>query len=146
MRKVQWERGFSTIEMVIALFGFVLASLVGLHLVALSTGAAAESSSIAANLARARMEELLSLPPSQIIRQNDTEVVKQVPPGQGRPYTVHTTVDTSDPARLDITVTATWQIAYGSACAPERSEGGCAGSLVTYTRTMQTRIAWPSTP
>ena len=49
MRERHKVSGFTTIEMVIvlSLFGFVLVSLVGLHLVAISTGTAAETSSIA---------------------------------------------------------------------------------------------------
>ncbi len=88
--------GFTTIEMVIvlSLFGFVLVSLVGLHLVALSAGTAAETSSIAANLARARMEALLALPRETLREQNNTAESHQIPPG-GRTYMVHTTVNPS---------------------------------------------------
>lgn len=137
--------GFTTIEMVtvLALFGLVLVSLVGLHLVALSAGTAAETSSIAANLARARMEELLALPPDQLRAQNDGEVRRVIPPGQGRAYTVHTSVAAPDPARLDLTVTVTWQLSYAAACASTPGSG-CAGSQVTYARTLQTRVRAPS--
>ncbi len=137
--------GFTTIEMVtvLALFGFVLVSLVGLHLVALSAGTAAETSSIAANLARARMEELLSLPPDKLREQNGSEVQQRIPPGDGRTYVVHTSVVAPGPARLDLTVTVTWQLSYAAACASGPGNG-CAGSQVTYARTLQTRVRAPS--
>lgn len=134
--------GFTTIEMVIvfALFGIVLVSLMGLHLVAITAGTAAETSSVAANLARARMEELLSLPPDTLKEQNGTEQHLQVPANGGRTYTVHTGMAAPDPARLDITVTVTWQLAYGGACVSTGSSSECPGHPVTYARTLQTRI------
>ena len=145
-----WRRasGLTTIEMVIvlALFAIVLVSLTGLHLVAISAGTAAETSSIAANLARARMEELLSLPPERLKAQNDTEIRHHVPPGQGRAYTVHTTVVAPDPARLDLTVSVAWQLNFGAACASTGPSSNCAGSAVTYTRTLQTRVQAPAQP
>ena len=140
MREPHKVSGFTTIEMVIvlSLFGFVLVSLVGLHLVALSAGTAAETSTIAANLARARMEALLALPPENLKEQNGAEVRRQIPPGQGRTYVVHTAVMAPDPARLDLTVTVSWQLAYGAACSGSSAE--CAGNQVTYSRTLQTRV------
>jgi Tfp pilus assembly protein PilV len=137
--------GFTTIEMVtvLALFGLVLMSLVGLHLVALSAGTTAETSSIAANLARARMEELLTLPPGRLKEQNGSEVSHRIPPGQGRTYLVRTSVVAPDPTRLDLTVTVTWQLSYAAACASGPGNG-CAGSQVTYARTLQTRVRAPS--
>jgi Tfp pilus assembly protein PilV len=141
------DLGFTTIEMVIvmAIFGFVLASLIGLHLLALSAGTAAQTSSIAANLARARMEELLSLPVDALKTQNDAEARRQVPPGTGRVYLVHTTVVAPDPARLDLTVTVTWQATFGTACAAGPN-AACAGTAATYARTLQTRIQAPVQP
>jgi len=135
-------RGFGTIEILVALslFSTVVLSLGGLFLLALSSGASAESASIASNLARARLEVLHSLPPSVIIGEDGRIVVEQVPPGQGRPYTVHTNVDTSTPGFLDITVTVSWQVAYGSACAAGTAGTGCAGKVVTQSRTLETRI------
>ncbi len=140
------EIGFTTIEMVIvlALFGFVLVSLVGLHLIALSAGAAAETSTIAANLGRARMEELLALPPDKIEAENDNEVPRRVPLDGGRTYIVHTVVVAPDPTRLDLTVTVTWQLAYGAACAGASAQ--CAGTSATYSRTLQTRVQAPVQP
>jgi Tfp pilus assembly protein PilV len=140
------KSGFGTIEMVIVLtlFGVVAMSLVGLQMIAISAGTAAETSSIAANLARERMEELLSLNPAQIIGQNNAEALQRVPAGGGRLYTVHTAVVAPDPSRLDITVEVTWQLSYGSACAAQGPGAGCAGSHATYTRTLQTRIGRPN--
>ncbi len=148
MTKPQTASGLTTIELVIvlALFGFVLVGLTGLHLVAISAGTAAETSSIAANLARARMEELLAFPADKLKEQNNTDVQRRVPAGQGRTYTVHTAVEAPDPARLDLTVTVTWQIAYGTACAPTGASSQCAGSQVTYARTLHTRVQAPPPP
>jgi Tfp pilus assembly protein PilV len=141
-------RGFGTIEILVALslFSVVVLSLGGLFLLALSSGASAESASIAANLARARLEVLHSLPPSAITGEDGRVVVEQVPPGQGRPYTVHTSVDRSAPGFLDVTVTVSWQVAYGSACAAGTAGTGCAGKLVTQSRTLETRIGSQESP
>ncbi len=135
------ERGIGTIEVLVvfSLFGLTLMGIVGLHMIAISTGTAAETSSIATNLARARLEEMLALSPAQILAQDKTQVIQQVPPGQGRPYAVRTTVDASNPARLDVTVTVTWEVAFGAVCGGG-PQGGCAGRPVTFTRTLQTRI------
>ena len=147
MRQRYRALGFTTIETVVvmAIFSFVLVSLVGLHLVALSAGTAAQTSSIAANLARARMEELLALPLDALETEHNTEVRRRVPPGTGRVYRVHTTVVAPDPARLDLTVTVTWQVAYAGACAAG-PDAACAGTPVTYSRTLQTRVQAPVQP
>src|SRR5437879_9647082 len=104
------ELGLTILESVIvlSLLMIVLLGVPGLHLLAISAGNAAEASTIASNLARARLEELLALPPSQIIQQSNTETAEQVPPGQGRTYTVRTGVEAPDRTRLDITVTVAW--------------------------------------
>ncbi len=145
MKKPYGVSAFTTIEMVIvlALFGFVLMSLMGLHLVALSAGTAAETSSVAANLARARMEELLALPPEGLRAQNGADERRQIPSARGRTYVVHTTVVAPDPARLDLAVTVSWQLAFGAACADTGTGAACAGKRVTYSRTLQTRVQVP---
>jgi Tfp pilus assembly protein PilV len=53
--RLRTEQGIATIESVVALsiLAIVLIGTIGLHLLATSVGAAAESSSIATNLARA---------------------------------------------------------------------------------------------
>ncbi len=109
----------------LSLLGLVLLGVTGLHMLAISTGTAAETSSVATNLARARLEELLGLPPSQIIQLNNTEVLERVSAGQERIYTVHTMVDAPDPVRLDITVTVTWQVAFNAVCVPGESGATC---------------------
>jgi Tfp pilus assembly protein PilV len=139
------DQGITTIESVIvlSLLGIVLLGVTALHMLAVSTGTAAEASSIATNLARARLEELLALPPSEILQQNNTEQLERVSSGQGRTYTVRTTVDAHDPTRLDITVRVTWVVAYNSACASWVPGVKCTPHTVTYTRTLQTRIYRP---
>lgn len=135
------QSGVGTIEVVVALslFGLALVSLFALHMVALSGSTTAETSSIATNLARARMETVSTLPPAEILAQNGREATQQVPSGSGRVYRVQTMVTSSDPDRLDIQVTVTWQVATGSGCAAGPS-AGCTGSTATYTRTLQTRV------
>ncbi len=147
MRTPSRASGLTTIEMVIviSLFGIVLVSLVGLHLVALSAGTAAETSTIAANLARARMEQLLAFPSEKLKEQNNAEMRWQVPADGGRVYTVHTTVEAPDPARLDLIVTVTWQLAYAGGCAAG-PDTNCAATPVTYSRTLQTRVQAPAQP
>jgi len=139
------ERGITTIEgvIVLSLLGFVLLGLTGLHILAISTGTAAETSSIATNLARARLEEILALPPAEIIQQNDTQSLEQVPAGAGRTYTIRTAVDETDSNRLDIAVTVTWQVTYNAACVARARDAACTGSTATYTRTLRTRIYHP---
>jgi Tfp pilus assembly protein PilV len=134
--------GFGTIEILIALslFAVVLLSLGGLFMLAIASGAAAESASVATNLARARLEQLRALPASALPRENDATSMQQVPSGLGRPYTIRTFVDGSDPAFFDVTVTVSWRMSYGSACASRASGAGCTGRQATKSRTLQTRI------
>jgi len=138
------ELGLTILESVIvlSLLMIVLLGVTGLHLLAISAGNAAEASTIASNLARARLEELLALPPSQIIQQNNTETAERVPSGQGRTYTVRTGVEAPDRTRLDITITVSWGQAYTSSCA-SGAGAACPGSTATYTRTLQTRVYTP---
>src|SRR5260370_4175674 len=133
------ERGLTVLESVIvlSLLMIVLLGVTGLHVLAISTGKAAEASTIATNLARARLEELIALPPSQIIQQNNTEAAEQVPAGRGRTYTVRTGVDAPDPTRLDITITVTWGQAFSASCASGEQGAACTGSTATYTPTRQ---------
>jgi len=141
MRARNREAGATTIEIVIAisLLGFFLVALAGLHMVVLVAGTIADASSIATNLARARVEELLSLPRAQVIGQGNTQALLQVPAGRGRTFTVHTAVDASNAAFLDITVAVTWQVLYGSGCSGQPGVG-CPGRTLTYSRMLQTRI------
>lgn len=141
------EHGITTIEsiIVLSLLAIVLLGVTGLHLLAISAGTAAETSSVATNLARARLEELLAMPPDQIVQQDNTQTVEQVPAGQGPAYTIRTSVDATDPIRLDIAVTVRWQAMYNSACA-SGAVSRCGGNTVTYTRTLRTRIPRPDEP
>lgn len=140
--KWRTEQGMATIESVVAisLLALVLIGTIGLHLLATSAGAAAESSTIAVNLARARMEELLAMSPSQIAQQDGARQTEQLPPDRGRTYTILTSVNPADRDYLDITVSVSWQSTYGSGCASGKSTGACRGTTVTYTRTLQTRV------
>ena len=139
------EPGLTILESVIvlSLLMIVLLGVTGLHLLAISAGNAAEASTIATNLARARLEELIALPPSQILQQNNTEAAEQVPAGQGRTYMVRTGVDAPDPTRLDITITVTWGQAFSAGCVSGEQGAACTGSTATYMRTLQTRIYGP---
>ena len=133
----------ATIESVVALslLALVLIGTIGLHLLATSVGAAAQSSTIATNLARARMEELLAMTPSEIVGQDATQQLEQVPPDGGRKYTILTLVNTTDRDYLEVTVSVAWQNTYGSGCTSAvKASGDCRGSAATYTRTLQTRI------
>ena len=139
------EPGLTILESVIvlSLLMIVLLGVTGLHLLAISAGNAAEASTIATNLARARLEELLALPPSEIIQQNNTEAAEQSPSGRGRTFTVRTGVEAPDRTRLDITVTVTWGQAYSSGCASGEQGAACRGTAVSYTRTLETRLYTP---
>ena len=134
----QAEHGITTIEsiIVLSLLAIVLLGVTGLHLVAISTGTVAETSSVAMNLARAHLEALLAMPPDQIVQQDNVQTVEQVAAGRGPAYTIHTAVDAGNPAHLDIVVTVTWHTTFNAACASRR----CAGDTVTYSRTLRTRI------
>jgi Tfp pilus assembly protein PilV len=142
VRVASARRGFSTLETLIALslFSVVLLAQGGLFMLAITSGTAAESASIATNLARARLEQLRALPASELAGQDGVNSVEQVPPGRGRSYTIRTAVTPDDTEFLDLTVTVTWQVVFGSACAAGGPGPECRGSLVTRTRTLQTRI------
>lgn len=142
------QRGFGTLETLVALslFGIVLVSVGGLFMLSISSGAMAESGAVATNLARARMEMLRALQTSGIVAQDDTTAVERVPPGRGRPYTIHTTARTTEPGFLDLTVSVTWQVAVGSACGAPARPAGCTGSVVTQTRTLNTRVRHEDAP
>jgi len=134
--------GFGTIEILVALslFSIVLVSLVGLVMLVIGSGASSESASIATNVARAHLEQLRTLSPAMITAENDTTSVEQVPAGRGRPYTVHITVNDSDPQFVDITVSVSWQAGSGSVCAGPPGGTSCAGRLFTQSRTLETRV------
>ena len=134
--------GFGTLEVLIALslLSVALLSLSGLFMVALSAGTAAENSSVAANLARARLEELLAMTPSKIAAEDGATSLEQSSPGSGRTYQVHTAVDSAHPDFLDVTVTVTWRATFGSACASGRPGPACVGAAREQARTLEARV------
>jgi prepilin-type N-terminal cleavage/methylation domain-containing protein len=146
-RALPAARGFGMLEVVIALslFAIALAGLEGLFLLSLSSATVAQTSSVATNLARARLEELLAMPRPAILAQADATSLEHVPPG-GLPYTVHTAVVSSRPGYIDITVSVAWKTTLGAACAAGGSGNGCRGSSITRTRTLVTRIEDPESP
>jgi type II secretory pathway pseudopilin PulG len=141
------RRGFGTLETLVALslFSIVLVSVGGLFMLSISSGAMAEGGAVATNLARARMEILRTLPASGILEQDGATTVERVPPVRGRPYTIHTTARTVEPGFLDLTVSVTWQVVFGSACGA-LVRPGCRGSAATQTRTLETRVRHEDAP
>ncbi len=132
--------GFGTIEVLVALslFGFVLVAIIGLLIGSMSAGATAESSSIASNLARQRLEEVskdiaergtLSSYPSTMTVGGRTYTFTMPPPT--------TTLTSPGNYVCNIQVTVDYQVAYGSACA---SDGACTGNVRTYSRTLESRV------
>lgn len=140
------ERGTTTLEcmIVLSLLAIVFSGVTGLHLVAMTAASQAEASSIATNLARARLEQVLALPPDQIAAQDNTEESEVAAAGAARRYTVHTTVDGRDPARLDVTVTVTWPARYDASCPTPSTGSRCATGGATFSRTLQTRVYRPA--
>src|SRR3972149_2711587 len=102
------EAGFGMIEVLIAvaLYAIALVSLFGLLIPSVTAGTIGESSAVAVNLARQRIEGLTALDVPMLLAQGcGTTVTAQVPAGQGRVYTL--TVNCSNqPAYVDVTVTA----------------------------------------
>ena len=148
MRRSSAECGLGTIEILVALtlFSVAMVGVGGMFMLSLSSGVAAETASIAMNLARARLETLRTIPAAMLLAENDNTSIAQVPPGQGRPYTIHTTVRRAGAGFLDITVTVGWQVAYGGGCASGNAPATCAGGLVMQTRTLETRVRGPDAP
>jgi prepilin-type N-terminal cleavage/methylation domain-containing protein len=144
LRAAAFDRGFGMIEVLIALslWGFVLLGLTGLFMVSLSAGTAAETSSVAANLARSRLEEIRATPRAEIAKAGNSTDVQRVPPGDGRLYTINTSVDSSHPGFVDVTVTVAWRVTYAAACFGGWP-GSCAGTVLPQTRTLQTRLRDP---
>ncbi len=120
------EAGFGMIEVLIsvALYGIALVSLMGLLITSVTAGSVGESSAVAVNLARQRIEALTTLPMPTLLAQNGAVTTARVPTGQGRSYTL--TVSISDqPAYADVTVTVTWNV----------------GGAQSYSRVLMTRVA-----
>jgi len=125
-RRTQGESGFGMIEVLIAvaLYGIALVSLMGLLITSVTAGAIGDSSAVAVNLARQRIEALTPLPLPFLLAQNGSVTTERVPNGQGRPY-VLTVAMNDQPAYVDVTVTVTWNV----------------GGAQNYSRLLMTRVA-----
>lgn len=145
------ETGFGTLEILVALslFAFVLVAIIGLLIGSISTGATAEASSIASNLARQRLEEM-----SAVLGQTGNPVLGDADarftiPVAGRPYTVITALADLGNNITDVSVRVSYQVSYGSACAgpasgyPASGGASCSGNVRTYERMLQTRVRRP---
>jgi Tfp pilus assembly protein PilV len=130
----------------LSLLSIVLVGLVGLFMVSLSSSATSDASSIATNLARARLERVRSLPRPAMIVENGTRSEQVMPWGQRRTFTIETSVDESSPPFLDILVTVSWQTAYAPSCRADRSAAPCRGTVVTQSRALETRVWDPEAP
>ena len=128
------QSGLQTLEVMIALslLSITLLGMTGLLVGTISAGAVAETSSVASNLARQRIESIRSTAP--IVPGTYTQSIL-VPPF-ARPFDIVSVVNAPVGRAADVTVTVTWQVAFGSACA----NGNCAGNVRAYTRTIQTKV------
>ena len=126
------EAGFGMIEVLIAvaLYAVALVSLFGLLITSVTAGTIGESSAVAVNLARQRIEGLTALDVPTLLAQGcGATATAQVPAGQGRVYTL--TVNCSNqPAYVDVTVTAGWTV-----------QGARVAGGQQYSRVLQTRVA-----
>lgn len=120
------ETGFAMIEVLIslALYGIALVSLMGLLVTSITAGSIGDSSTVAVNLARQRIEALTTLPMPGLLAQNGAVTTARVPNGQGRPYTLTVSIN-DQPAYADVTVTVSWNV----------------GGAQTYSRVLLTRVA-----
>jgi len=124
--------GFGMIEVLIAvaLYAVALVSLFGLLITSVTAGTIGESSAVAVNLARQRIEGLTVMPIPSLLAQNNIVTTERVPAGQGRPYEVRTSVTDLEPPptgqrAVDIAITVRWSV----------------NGAQTYTRTLRTRVA-----
>ena len=123
--------GFGMIEVLIAvaLYAVALVSLFGLLITSVTAGTIGESSAVAVNLARQRIEGLTVMPIPSLLAQNNIVTTERVPAGQGRPYEVRTSVTDLEPSTgqraVDIAITVRWSV----------------NGAQTYTRTLRTRVA-----
>lgn len=125
-RRTQGEAGFGMIEVLIAmaLYGIALVSLMGLLITSVTAGSIGDSSAVAVNLARQRIEALTPLPLPMLLAENGVVTTARVPSGQGRPYTL-TVAMNDQPTYVDVTVTVTWNV----------------GGAQSYSRVLMTRVA-----
>lgn len=127
--RLQAESGFGMIEALVAvvLYAVALVSLMGLLLTSVTAGSVGESSAVAVNLARHRIETLRAMEISTLLVQCVSPAnvtAERVPAGQGRVYTLTVSCN-NQPAFVDVTVKVNWSV----------------GGAQSYTRTLQTRVA-----
>jgi hypothetical protein len=115
----------------VALYGIALVSLMGLLITSVTAGSIGDSSAVAVNLARQRIEALTPLPCPLLLAENGRVTTATVPNGAGRPYTLTVTINgPSGPPQctspyVDVTVTVTWSVAGAQ----------------NYSRVLMTRVA-----
>jgi Tfp pilus assembly protein PilV len=123
------ERGFSLLEALVALtlFTITLLGISGLFLTGMGAAGIAQDSSIAANLARERLDMVLQAPAS-LPSLDGTSAAARVPVGSGPTFTVLTCVDTSSTSFTDVRVRVSWGEAME-------------GSKPKYSRQLETQVA-----
>lgn len=128
--RIQEESGFGMIEVLVAvvLYAVALVSLMGLLITSVTAGSISDSSAVAVNLARHRIEGLRTLNIPTLLAEDcvsPTNVTtERVPAGQGRVYTLTVSCN-NQPAYVDVTVRVNWNV----------------GGAQSYSRTLQTRAA-----
>ncbi len=139
------DAGLGILEILVALslFAFILVAIIGLLIGSISTGATAEASSIASNLARQRLEEMSGIVAQTGNLPADPADMQVRVPSSGRPYTIATTLTDLGSNLTNIAVTVSYQVSYASACAGGPDGGSCTGNVRTYARTLETRVRRP---
>ena len=128
--RIQAESGFGMIEVLVAvvLYAVALVSLMGLLITSVTAGSISDSSAVAVNLARHRIEGLRILNIPTLLAQDcvspNNVTTERVPAGQGRVYTLTVSCN-NQPAYVDVTVRVNWSV----------------GGAQSYSRTLQTRVA-----
>lgn len=133
--------GVGTIEVLVSLtlFSLVLVGLIGLMIGSMSTGATAESFSIASNLARHRLDQVAD----DVRRSGVSGAYPSTIDVGGRTYTFTTTLANLAANLVNVQVRVDYQVVYGSACAHDGSGPVCTGNVRTYFRTLQTQVRRP---
>ncbi len=131
--------GFGTIEVLIAIsvFAVVLVALTGLMVGSISAGSTAEAFSVASNLARQRVDQLAD----DIRRTGTTGSYPSSIVVGGRTYTFSLTPTDLANNIVNLLLTVSYQVSYGSACSGGTQS--CTANVRTYTRSMETRARRP---